>query len=271
LNEILEKNTAYSAAFSSSTLFYEMLYGTDDTVYCPGILAQFLAKNVFDPEVALHIILRIAKQSRIRRMQIRFERISISSMRYSILEKVLPEDSFLSNAIRFYAELRTVGGLGKFPLFWLQYAIAYINSKQFDIAFRYLHTAYEMARHTNFNVYQIDNQYARLLFLADDSIHYSPYERFKKAKSIIMKQLFDTPDRYVYRAAGALVSFQHYFDKFSYKELSEVLQFINIIEKRQIDLSNDLQNEIYWDMNRIAEAKKTAISLLGSRDTDFVS
>lgn len=265
LNQLVEKNTAYSADFRDTSLFHEILRATDDTIYCPGTLAQFIAKKAFDPDFALEMTIRIAKVSRQNIHRNLFKRISTELMRFSVLEKILPVKNFLDNTIRFYAELKMVGNLGTMPLFWLQYAIAYINKEKYDIAQRYLLTAYDLAKGTDFNVFQIDNQYARLLLGADESgIKESLFDRFKKAEAIIRRQIVQSNDVYAYRASGALISFRHFFNQFTTDEIKRILSFIDFLESQYEKLPEDIRNEARWDMGRIRDAKASAVTFLPS-------
>lgn len=47
--------------------------------------------------------------------------------------------------------------------FWLQYAIAYLADREYELARRYFDTAYSFARAANADLYQINNHYARYL------------------------------------------------------------------------------------------------------------
>lgn len=262
INEILDTRSAYTENFANSSLFHDMLVIDEDTVYCPGALAYVLAKKVFDPEFARQIILCIAKFAYRMRHIYFYEMLSTSSMRYSILQRILPNEAFLSNTTLFYTELRNIGGLGDFPLFWLQFAIANLNQKKFPIAKTYLETAYQLARSNNFNEYQIDNQYAKLLLVADESISIEPFERFCKARELLLKQLNELNDKYVYRAAGGLATMRHYFNNFSIPQLRAVKRFIEVIIQKEKILSDDTKREVRFDMERIIDAKRTIDALL---------
>lgn len=255
INEILDVQTAYSQKFIQTSLFHELFIDRDDTIVCPGILPYIISKKAFSPEYARDNAINLARYAYLHRDKPFYDYISSLSMRYSFLQKALPDENFLSNSTIFYMKLRTVGGLGSFPLFWLQFAIAKLNYSEFVMAKQYLKSAYQMARRTNFNTYQIDNQYARLMLLADDSIPETPYERFCKAEDLLTRQLIDSQDKYPYHAAAELTYFKRYFHKLTTQELAKIKKFINLIERCEEKLPNDVKEEIFFDMKRIIEIK----------------
>lgn len=255
INEILDVQTAYSQNFVQTSLFHDLFTNRDDTIACPGILPYIISKKAFDPEYARYNAINLAKYAYLHRDKPFYDNISSLSMRYSFLQNALPDENFLSNSTAFYTELRTVGGLGSFPLFWLQFAIAKLNYSEFAMAKQYLKSAYQMAGRTNFNTYQIDNQYARLMLMADDSIPETPYERFCKAEDLLIRQLIDSQDKYPYRAAAALTYFKRYFHELTTNELIKIKKFINFIETCEQNLPSDIKEEVFFDMKRIFEAK----------------
>lgn len=255
INEILDVQTAYSRNFIQTTLFHDLFINKDDAIVCPGVLPYITSKRVFNPEYARSTALSLAKYAYLHRSKPFYDNISSLSMRYSFLQNALPNENFLPNSTAFYKELRKVGDLGNFPLFWLQFAIAKLNYSEFAMARQYLNSAYQMATRTNFNTYQIDNQYARLMLMADDTIPESPYERFLKAENLLTHQLINSQDRYAYRAAATLTYFKKYFHTLTTEQLIKVQKFINLIETCERNLPTDVKKEVSFDMERIAEAK----------------
>ena len=93
------------------------------------------------------------------------------------------------------------------------------------------------------------------MLLADDSIPETPYERFCKAEDLLTRQLIDSQDKYPYHAAAELTYFKRYFHKLTTQELAKIKKFINLIERCEEKLPNDVKEEIFFDMKRIIEVK----------------
>lgn len=255
INEILDVQTAYSQKFIQTSLFHDLFINKDDTIVCPGILPYIISKKAFDPDHARDIAINLAKYVYLHRNKPFYDKISSLSMRYSFLQNALPNENFLSNSTAFYMELRTVGGLGSFPLFWLQFAIAKLNYRDFVTAKQYLKSAYQMAERTNFNTYQIDNQYAKLMLMADDTILDSPFDRFCKAENLLTHQLINNQDKYPYRSAATLKYFKVYFNTLTIEQLIRIKKFINTIEACEQNLPIDIKEEVFFDMQRIIDTK----------------
>jgi hypothetical protein len=65
---------------------------------------------------------------------------------------------------KFYDDCRTLSFASKDPLFWVQRSICNMHDKQFDVSYRFVETAYSLARkRPGFDPYQIENHHARLM------------------------------------------------------------------------------------------------------------
>jgi hypothetical protein len=91
----------------------------------------------------------------------------------------------------YYNELRKISFYSENSFFWLQYAIACMEIKEYDRAQIYLSTAYGYAnQNTDFEPFQIDNQQARLyLRLIEEKIVTGDemMELFEMAHQLLMK------------------------------------------------------------------------------------
>ena len=90
-------------------------------------------------------------------------RISTELTRFANLERILPTSGKRIALQNLYEELKTVPTIRSDPLFWLQYAMARLSLGQLDFARRYFEQSYSIANSMNFDTYQIDNHYCRLL------------------------------------------------------------------------------------------------------------
>ena len=145
--------------------------------------------------------------------------------------------------------------MGGHPLFWLQFAIAMFNQKEFFKSKIYLDTASKSAKNIEFNPFQIDNFRARLLLASDASIGIDPWLRFSDAREILFKQVNKKNDEYIYRSASAINSFVNYYaDGFEYIKLVEIGKFIKTILNKATEATGDIQFESRHSLKRLSEA-----------------
>lgn len=143
--------------------------------------------------------------------------IQKSLLRFSVVERLLPDKQRLQNLVRYYESLkRLVQWLKSDPHFWLQYGMAQLTYKDYDKAQSYFDQAYALAsmKH-DYHTAHIDTQQARLYLFrstsADDSA--SSYKYFADAHRLLSK----TPnDRHRYRQVQSYKEvFEQRFQSFS--------------------------------------------------------
>ncbi|TCV92119.1 SIR2-like protein [Luteibacter rhizovicinus] len=85
-------------------------------------------------------------------------------LRFSVVERLLPEAKRKQNLVRYYETVkRDVTWLKGDPHFWLQYGMAQITYKDYDLAQKYFDNAYSLAqKKRNYHTVQLDTQQARL-------------------------------------------------------------------------------------------------------------
>lgn len=111
----------------------------------------------------------------------------------------------------FYEQIKAGTKLSEDPLYWLQYAISCMFSKNKADSQRFIDMAYGQAALTGFNTFQIDNQYARLLLdvATETGNTEEGFEAFTLAHSILLKQISSfTKGHYPYRVA---ITYYDYF------------------------------------------------------------
>lgn len=117
--------------------------------------------------------------------------IQKSLLRFSIVERLLPERHRKQNLVRYYEQVKLrVSWLQTDPHFWLQYGMSQLTYKEYDKAQGFFKQAYAFAaqRH-EYHTIQIDTQQARLYILraleAPDPV--SAQAHFTDANQLIRK------------------------------------------------------------------------------------
>ncbi len=132
-----------------------------------------------------------------RALELRFDGsiyrdIARDLMRFSTIKALLPNEQQENRLVDYYERIKNFEGCSRNPFFWLQYAIARLDMKRFDIAQRYLDTAYSLAsRIEKFETYQLDNTQARLLLqrCIDEERSMNAFADFVRANRIINAQV----------------------------------------------------------------------------------
>jgi hypothetical protein len=141
------------------------------------------------PQVLEQILLRAWE---LRHDSGRFRLIARDLMRYSNLRQIVPRDDPPRHVQNYYDQIRNLPPCANNELFWLQFSLADIERRQFDLADRHLRTSYEIAGKINgYDTYQIDNVQA--LFLLAREIEEQKKDRafrsFVDASRIIARQM----------------------------------------------------------------------------------
>ena len=164
----------------------------DLTIRSPA-LAEFILKRVFNVEVILEIArgaLHVLDKYYLGDSD--FEHLAKGLLKFSLYGRLIKSDAEISKVENFYDKCRVLSFAHNDPLFWVQRSICNMKrDDHFDISFRFVETAYGIARkRTNFDTYQIDNHHARLLLMQSKVDGVSPDgEREKQAQSLLSSVL----------------------------------------------------------------------------------
>lgn len=108
--------------------------------------------------------------------------------------------------VEYFDELKDFNYYKNNNFFWLQYAMACLDDRQYDRANKYFDIAYKKSyeKDPNFDTYQIDTQYARYLLeeaTYSDSYKSNPFEIFEKAHNTLVSTFQKRPGQsyYVFR------------------------------------------------------------------------
>ena len=111
----------------------------------------------------------------------------------TFLVKSSQREEFL---VKYYDSLKELEYYSENTFFWLQYAIACANIGFYDLAQRFLDTAYEYFRESEYTVpFQADTQQARLYLLRiENEQRTDNTELFEKAHRLLMRPAVSSKD-----------------------------------------------------------------------------
>ena len=117
--------------------------------------------------------------------------------------------------LNFFEEIKNTKYAHDNPFFWLQYAIARLSTRDYDISRRYFETAYSLAKNkADFDTFQIDNHYARQILENEvyNGTDATCMEQFIKAHDIIVRNSsLNKNKHYPFRVAS---NYGKFYDRF---------------------------------------------------------
>jgi SIR2-like domain len=179
-----------------------------------SIFASFFLREMLSPEVVLETLRQMVSNAHRHGIQFYLDESMDSTSKkpknatelylFRSLQLVIKSEYNFDSVYRFYETIREECSLQDEALYWLQYAISKLFSKDLEAAKRYLDTAYGAARRSNMSPFQIDNQYARYLLETTSStgntLH--AYDAFAEAHRIILDQILQASHmHYPFRVA----------------------------------------------------------------------
>lgn len=201
--------------------FNENRIRTTSSILSEGILHT----NKYHPDL-IPLLVKVVKkldQSRYNKNNYTKLRSIISHSRLQKLFNTTEHNDFRKLVIQFFEEVKNLKYSQKNPFFWLQYAIARLEIRDYKVADQYFNTAYSFAdKLDNFDKFQLDNHFAR--HLLENEIYNGDIEtcmdQFMKAHKILSNRSDKNKNRhYPIKVARNYSSFyDHYFKKLSQQD-----------------------------------------------------
>lgn len=196
--EIAMNNEIYSSDLRGDQNFNQIfnIRGSQITTKS-SIFALSLISHQFSAPYIVDQLLKIVGMLGDTRGELKERKdIQKNLLRFSVIERLLPEKQRKSNLVRYYDQVkREVPWLQKDPHFWLQYGMTQLTYKDYDKAQTFFNQAYEFAalKH-DYHTIPIDTQQARLYLLrsleAQDSA--AAYKYFMDAHQLIRQLPVDS-------------------------------------------------------------------------------
>ncbi len=138
---------------------------TGDVLIRSPALAFFILTRVFNIETILGLVKRtLFNIEKYYCDDDDFIKLGKNLLKFSLYGPMLKNKRDNSFIERFYDDCRTLRFACDDPLFWVQRSICNMHHKQFPISYRFVETAYALAKKMRrYDTYQIDNHRARLM------------------------------------------------------------------------------------------------------------
>lgn len=218
--------------------------------------AEYLLTNFWDAHKIVSVLLEIAQAAdRFFHISIRYESLFQTLVRFGNIQNTLPEAGRRDAVISYYENLKLVQRCKTYPLFWLQYAIGALVIGELKRSERYFDTAYSLAEKRGWDKFQIDNHFARYLLVkaAEDATFDEAVVLFRKARTLVNRQIRDDKLHYPFRVASSYQAFYDRFaSKFSETQLREISEAANTVASRIGELPLDRARNRYVKQCKLA-------------------
>lgn len=272
LSELVNNNEIYDSSKIKNDNFMALF--SNDKKYISGksgLFCAWMIKNFFSPKDIMDGMNHIAKYFDNRRIDFHnsYERDKIfkSSLRFSFIERILPENNKRDNLKLYYDKLKNdISWLKDDPHYWLQYAMAFMTfPDKYKESQQFLDQAYALAgRRYNYSIENIDNQQARLYIkqartFTDGRVC---FDYFKKAHNLLKRTRDD-----IYKFRQMREYYVFYQDKFHILSKSDKKEFLDLIRQSVKSLeSNNCQHK----QSRLIDSLKNIIDSNNISDKDKV-
>ena len=194
LTYILDTEVLNKPAFQKDVAVRELVnFDQGKIIVKSSILSQVILSNILHSGGIVDTLIKVCKRLDTRRDDKNVRIILKELLSFSNLQRILQKDTadYKFNILRFFEEIRNTKFCHVNPHFWLQYAIARLAEREYELADSYFKTAYSYADKIEwFDSYQIDNHHAR--YLIENEIYNGSIEscmsQFLKAHKILTNQ-----------------------------------------------------------------------------------
>lgn len=219
---ILDDELLNNPSFYNNQQLREMIDFKNNkiTINSPILAEGILHTNKYHHDL-IPLLVKVVKKldnSRFNRNHFSIIKSIVSHSRLQKLFNTRENNDFRKLVIQFFEEIKNLDYSRRNPFFWLQYAMARLEIRDYKVADQYFDTAYSWAKKIdNFDTFQIDNHYAR--HLVENEVYNGNLEscmpQFIKAHKILGSRSDHNKNRhYPFKVARNYARFyDHYFSK----------------------------------------------------------
>lgn len=221
-------------------------FEADEVKLRSAVTGAFILQRVANPEMVLDTLVSVTTAAdEAAAVSKDYLEILSAFMRFANAQNFFPEEVRNEFVLRYYEAVKGLRNCRRYPLFWLQYAIASLLADKFEQARTYFASAYSFAeQRPEFNTFQIDNHYARYLLrraIFEDRPD-SAMTMFREARQLIFDQVRNERLHYPYRVAALIGDwFDAFGDRVTPDERNEVKRAAGFIAARITELPEERQ------------------------------
>lgn len=158
-----------------------------------SIVSRYILNNFTSGMFVVDLLIKIANKSySLMHFNSIYKNIFFDLQRCSVVQTLLPESQKRESLINYFQAIKNIGRNKWSPHFWVQYGIARLSFKDYDLARECFKTAYGYGEALdNFDTYQIDNHYARLIIESslESRNKNASIDAVRESHKLLMKQM----------------------------------------------------------------------------------
>jgi len=191
ISEVAGNNEIYSVRLWKNAEFRQLFTPRGEKIETKSSVfsLHLLRKHLSSSYITDRLLMSITHFNNVQDGGFVQKEIFKSLMRFSFIERLLPEENKRNSLVKFYEELKVrIPWLTKSPHYWLQYAMARMTFHELDKAEAYLKQAYAIAANKEgYDTSYLDAQQGRLYLLRslENRDPASSYEQFANAHRIL--------------------------------------------------------------------------------------
>ncbi|SUS08781.1 conserved hypothetical protein [uncultured Defluviicoccus sp.] len=188
---------------------------TGDVLIRSPALAFFILTNVFSTESILQLVkTALFNLDNYYCDEDDFVTLGKNLLKFSLYGPMLKNKRDNKAIERFYDECRTLRFASDDPLFWVQRSICNMHDKQFAISYRFVETAYALAKKMrNYDTYQVDNHRARLMLTQSREEGVSEDGRREQEAMSLLSSVLNRKDDDLYHPLSVMRLYADIVDK----------------------------------------------------------
>lgn len=252
ISELAMNDVIYSTSLVSNKYFRELFkYERNEVKSKSSVFSLSLINNYFSATYIVKQLLKVVRHLNPDGINTKEEQIIFKTLlRFSFVERLLPEKNKKNNLHKYYSELKVVvPWLKKNPHFWVQFGMSCLPYKDYKKAQDYFEQAYSFAKNkTDYHTENIDTQQSRLFLLQaiDENDPIESFILFDKANTLL-----NSLNNNVYKFRQVIKYRDYYSIKFKILRNKEKVLFehackemLQSVHKAESDGNVDTYNDI---------------------------
>lgn len=199
IGRILNVNVAFDSNFINDKNVQEILdFSSGFAAYKvkSSITAKMILTELKTNDTIIQVLIKTAKYADQFSAFEKYQNILKNIVSYSHVKTFLKRNRAIDVLLEYYDRLKEIDYYKENSFFWLQYAMACMANKHYDLAQNYIDNAYSYFKTTPLSIpFQIDTQQARLLLKCiEDDKSSSIKDDFLKAHTLLMSPTVSIKD-----------------------------------------------------------------------------
>jgi hypothetical protein len=248
---------------------YEIISRDGEIAFKSSVFGEYYLREHVADNVLLDLLTALAHQADEKRFTLPvYSDLLRRMLRFSVIRALVHPRDGQKLIIEFFEKNAGLGIARHDPLYWVQYSIARMEDRRFDLCENYISQAYGIARNRiHYDTYQIDTDHARFLLLSRIA-DYKPdfFDAFGRAHKYIVGVLTRREEDLLYplQVSQLYLDYFHRFkDQLTDEELRRLVDATDFILEKIQRYPNSLLERNSVGQTTTAKLKETRAGASG--------